>query len=428
MRTVKVAIHDQNTLVLLEDAQKGDLIDLKSIHETDIDKTAIDILIKSIKTDEFNTQLETAKLSIAKEKELEARLKEQEIIGRAKEALTKKEQEITTLNAKLEGIAKQIESDAKVKALEEKQALEDSYRQKLIDKDSEIQEIKHQKELSEQILKDKLTASETSLVSLKEMRSRMSTKMIGESLEIHCENEFNKLRPFAFPKAQFSKDNEVSASGSKGDYIYREHDNDGNEILSIMFEMKNEDGTTATKHKNKDFFKELDKDRREKNCEYAVLVSLLEKDNEYYDDIVTVSDFPCMYAIRPQHFITIIGFLRQGNLKSIELQQTIHALKNQNIDVSNFEANMNAFKDAFGRNYNLASEQFSTAIQEIDKTIDHLNKVKENLLKSDNNLRLANNKASELTIKKLTANSPSVAKAFETEAGQSNPDLDLFEP
>lgn len=413
MKKIKVSIQDENTLILLEDAQKGDIIDLKSIHEADIDKASLDNLIKSIKTTEFNAQLESAKRSIEKEKELEAELKAKDIVTKAKEELSKKDQEITALNAKLEGITKQVESETKVKSLEEKQALEEDYRKKLSDKELEIQEIKHQKELSEQILQDKLKASETSLVSLKEMRSRMSTKMIGESLEVHCENEFNKLRPFAFPKAQFGKDNQVSSSGSKGDYIYREYDDDGNEILSIMFEMKNEDGTTATKHKNKDFFKELDKDRREKNCEYAVLVSLLEKDNEYYDDIVTVSDYPCMYAIRPQHFITIIGFLRQGNLKSQELRKTIITLKNQNIDVTNFEANMNAFKDAFSRNYNLASDQFSKAIEEIDKTIDHLNKVKENLLKSDNNLRLANNKASELTVKRLTANSPSVAKAFE---------------
>ncbi len=336
-----------------------------------------------------------------------------DIVTKAKEALTNKDQEITVLNTKLESITKQIESESKVKSLEEKQKIEEEYRKKLGDKELEIQDIKHQKELSEQKYQDQIKASEIALVSLKEMRSRMSTKMIGESLEVHCENEFNKLRPLAFPKAQFGKDNEVSSSGSKGDYIYREHDDDGNEILSIMFEMKNEDGVTATKHKNKDFFKELDKDRREKNCEYAVLVSLLEKDNEYYDDIVTVSDYPCMYAIRPQHFITIIGFLRQGNLKSQELQRTIQILKNQNIDVTNFEASIDAFKDAFARNYSLASNQFGKAIDEINKTIDHLNKVKENLLKSDNNLRLANNKASELTVKRLTANSPSVAKAFE---------------
>lgn len=413
MKKIKVTIQDENTLELLEDAQKGDIIDLKSIHETDIDKTTIDILVKSIKTDEFNAQIEAAKRNIEKEKGLEAQLKEKDIINRAKEALAKKDQEITNLNTKVENIAKQVESDAKIKALEEKKSLEDGYQQKLTEKEAEIQEIKHQKELSEQKYQDQLKASETALVSLKEMRSRMSTKMIGESLEIHCENEFNRLRPFAFPKAQFGKDNQLSASGSKGDYIYREHDDDDNEILTIMFEMKNEDDETSTKHKNKDFFKELDKDRREKKCEYAVLVSLLEKENEYYDDIVTVPDYPCMFAIRPQHFITIIAFLRQGNLKSQELRQTIQNLKNQNIDVTNFEANMNEFKDAFARNYNLAADQFSKAIEEIDKTIDHLNKVKENLLKSDNNLRLANNKASELTVKRLTANSPSVARAFE---------------
>lgn len=413
MKTVKVSIQDENTLVLLEDAQKGDLVDLKSIHETDIDKTAINNLIKSIRNDEFNDQIESVKRNIEKEKRLEAELKEKDIINRAKEELSKKEQEITVLNNKIENIAKQVESDTKLKALEEKKILEDEYQQKLTKKDSEIQEVKYQKELSEQKLQDQLKASETALVSLKEMRSRMSTKMIGESLEVHCENEFNKLRPFAFPKAQFGKDNQVSTSGSKGDYIYREFDDDNNEILSIMFEMKNEDDTTATKHKNKDFFKELDKDRNEKICEYAVLVSLLEKDNEYYDDIVTVSDYSNMYIIRPQHFITIIGFLRQGNIKSQELRKTIMDLKNRNIDVTNFETKMNDFKDAFGRNCSLASDQFNKAIEEIDKTIDHLNKVKENLLKSDKNYRLANNKVSELTVKRLTANSPSVAKAFE---------------
>ncbi|MCX6816611.1 MAG: DUF2130 domain-containing protein [Candidatus Beckwithbacteria bacterium] len=412
MKKIKVTIQDENTLKLLEDAQRGDIIDLKSIHETDIDKTTIDILIKSIKTDEFNSQLEEAKRNIEKEKGLEAQLKEKDIINRAKEALAKKDQEIVNLNTKVENIAKQVESDAKIEALEEKKSLEDGYQQKLTEKEAEIQEIKHQKELNEQKYQDQLKASETALVSLKEMRSRMSTKMIGESLEVHCENEFNRLRPFAFPKAQFGKDNQLSTSGSKGDYIYRELDDDGNEILTIMFEMKNEEDETSTKHKNKDFFRELDKDRREKKCEYAVLVSLLEKENEYYDDIVTVPEYPCMFAIRPQHFITIIGFLRQGNLKSQELRLTIQNLKNQNIDVTNFESNINAFKDAFARNYNLAADQFSKAIEEIDKTIDHLNKVKENLLKSDNNLRLANNKATELTVKRLTANSPSVARAF----------------
>lgn len=406
MKKIKVSIQDENTLVLLENAQKGDLIDLKSIHETDIDKTTITSIIKSIKTDEFNTQLETAKKSIAKEKELEAEIKTKDIESKAKE-------EIVELKTKLEGITKQIESETKVKSLEEKQKLEEEYRKKLGDKEQEFQELKHQKELNEQKYQDQIKAGETALVSLKEMRSRMSTKMIGESLEVHCENEFNKIRPFAFPKAKFSKDNDVSSTGSKGDYIYREFDDENIEILSIMFEMKNEDDTTATKHKNKEFFKELDKDRREKKCEYAVLVSLLEKENEYYDDIVTVSDYPNMYVIRPQHFITIIGFLRQGNLKSQELRRTITTLKNQNIDVTNFENNINEWKTGFARNYNLAHNQFNEALAEIDKAIDRLNKVKENLLKSDNNYRLANNKASELTVKRLTANSPSVAKAIE---------------
>ena len=413
MKTLKVSIQDENTLMLQEDGQKGDLIDLKSIHETDIDKTTISSVVKSIKMNEFNAQLQKELANVEKQKALEAQLESQKIKDQAKSELTQKEQEIAALNTKLEAIARQAESDAKLQAMQEQRQIEEKFRQELAAKETEISEIKHKKELEEEKLKEQIRASETALISLKEMRTKMSTKMIGESLEIHCENEFNRIRPIAFPNASFEKDNKVSKAGSKGDYIYRENDDDGNEILSIMFEMKNEADTTATKHKNKDFFKELDKDRREKNCEYAVLVSLLEKDNEFYDDIITVHEYPNMYAVRPQHFITIIGFLRQGNLKSQALRRQIQILNNQNVDVTNFENNMNAFKDAFSRNYNLASTQFSKAIDEIDKTIDHLNKVKENLLKSDNNLRLANNKATDLSIKKLTADSPSVAKAFD---------------
>ena len=413
MKTLKVSIQDENTLMLQEDGQKGDLIDLKSIHETDIDKTTISSVVKSIKMNEFNAQLQKELANVEKQKALEAQLESQKIKDQAKSELTQKEQEIAALNTKLEAIARQAESDAKLQAMQEQRQIEEKFRQELAAKETEISEIKHKKELEEEKLKEQIRASETALISLKEMRTKMSTKMIGESLELHCENEFNRIRPIAFPNASFEKDNKVSKSGSKGDYIYRENDDDGNEILSIMFEMKNEADTTATKHKNKDFFKELDKDRREKNCEYAVLVSLLEKDNEFYDDIITVHEYPNMYAVRPQHFITIIGFLRQGNLKSQALRRQIQILNNQNVDVTNFENNMNAFKDAFSRNYNLASTQFSKAIDEIDKTIDHLNKVKENLLKSDNNLRLANNKATDLSIKKLTADSPSVAKAFD---------------
>jgi hypothetical protein len=353
---------------------------------------------------EFNAQLKKEKENIEREKHLEAKLREQEIIKRAQDKITEKEQEIVALSSKLDSIAKQTQSEVKLEVLEQQKKTEDLYRQNLSDKELEISNIKHQ-----------LSSSETALISLKEMRTRMSTKMMGESLELHCENEFNKIRSIAFPNAEFEKDNTVSG-GTKGDYIYREHDEDGNEILSIMFEMKNEDETTATKHKNKDFYKKLDKDRREKKCEFAVLVSLLEKDNELYDDIVTVHEYSHMYSIRPQHFITIIGFLRQGNIKSQELRRQIQELNNQNIDVANFESEMNEFKAGFARNYDLASRQFSEAIEKIDKTIDQLNKVKENLLKSDNNLRLANNKATDLSIKKLTANSPSVARAIEEQS------------
>ncbi len=316
MKTLKVSIQDENTLMLQEDGQKGDLIDLKSIHETDIDKTTISSVVKSIKMNEFNVQLQKELANVEKQKALEAQLESQKIKDQAKSELTQKEQEIAALNTKLEAIARQAESDAKLQAMQEQRQIEEKFRQELAAKETEISEIKHKKELEEEKLKEQIRASETALISLKEMRTKMSTKMIGESLEIHCENEFNRIRPIAFPNASFEKDNKVSKSGSKGDYIYRENDDDGNEILSIMFEMKNEADTTATKHKNKDFFKELDKDRREKNCEYAVLVSLLEKDNEFYDDIITVHEYPNMYAVRPQHFITIIGFLRQGNLKS----------------------------------------------------------------------------------------------------------------
>jgi len=413
MKTIKVSIQDENTLVLQEAAQKGDLIDLKSIHETDIDKATISSVVRSIKMEEFNAQLQKEKANIEKQKQLEIRLKEQEIRDSSKVMIAKKDQEITVLHSKLETIAQQTESDVKLKALEDKQRIEEEFRQKLSEKESEINEIRHKKELDEEKLKEQLRSSETALVSLKEMRSKMSTKMIGESLELHCENEFNRIRAFAFPNAEFAKDNKVSGTGSKGDYIYRERDENGSEVLSIMFEMKNEDDTTATKHKNKDFFKELDKDRREKGCEFAVLVSLLEKDNEYYDDIVTVHDYQNMYSIRPQHFITTIGFLRQGNMKSQELRRTIHMLNNQNIDVTNFENNMNDFKVAFARRTDLAFDQFTKAIEEIDRSIERLHKVKENLMKSGNNLRLANNKATDLSIKRLAASSPSVMNAFE---------------
>ena len=249
---------------------------------------------------------------------------------------------------------------------------------------------------------------------LKDLKSKLSTKMVGETLEQHCETEFNRLRATAFPNAYFEKDNAVSKTGSKGDFIYRETDENGTEIISIMFEMKNENETTATKHKNEDFFKELDKDRAEKGCEYAVLVTLLEADSELYNTgIVDVSyKYDKMYVIRPQFFIPMITLLRNAALNSLKYKQELAVVRNQNLDITHFEENMENFKQAFARNYELASRKFSTAIEEIDKTITHLQKTKEALLSSENNLRLANNKAEELTIKRLTRGNPTMAQKF----------------
>ena len=235
------------------------------------------------------------------------------------------------------------------------------------------------------------------------MQSQLSTKMVGESLEQHCEIEFNKIRAIAFPRAYFEKDNDAS-SGSKGDYIFREYDNEGNEIVSIMFEMKNETDTTSSKKKNEDFLKQLDKDRNEKECEYAVLVSQLEPNNDLFNTgIVDMSHkYPQMYVVRPSFFVPIISLLRNASMKSLEVRRELSLMKEQNIDVANFENELDDFKKAFGRNYNLAQKKFSTAIDQIDKSIRSLEKTKEELLNSENQFRLANNKAQEVSIKKLT--------------------------
>ena len=247
----------------------------------------------------------------------------------------------------------------------------------------------------------------------KDMKLKLSTKMLGETLEQHCEIEFNKLRATAFPKAYFEKDNDAR-TGSKGDFIYREFDDDGVEIISIMFEMKNESDETATKKRNEDFFKELDKDRNEKKCEYAVLVSLLESESEYYNSgIVDVSHrYQKMYVIRPQFFIPIITLLRNAALNSLKYKSELALVKAQNIDVTNFENELNDFRDSFGRNYRLASDKFKTAIESIDKAIDQLQKTKENLQRSEDNLRIANNKAEDLSIKKLTRGNPTMQEKF----------------
>ncbi len=293
---------------------------------------------------------------------------------------------------------------------------------KVSEKEKEIDNLTNQLELqkSEYLIKEKnlkesynekLKAKDEQIDYYKDFKARQSTKMIGESLEKHCSDEFNKLRPL-FKSAFFEKDNDIK-TGSKGDFIYRDYE-DGIEFVSIMFEMKNEADETATKHKNEDFFKELDKDRREKKCEYAVLVSLLEIDNDYYNSgIVDVSyKYDKMYVIRPQFFIPLITLIRGLALNSLEYRKELRLVQNQNIDIKNFEDNINSFKNAFGRNYRLASEKFKKAIDEIDKTIDHLQKTKEALLSSENNLRLANNKIDDLTIKKLTHNNETMAQLF----------------
>ena len=286
----------------------------------------------------------------------------------------------------------------------------------------------YQQQLQLQATKDKyesaLRVKDEQIAQYKDLKARLSTKMVGETLEQHCENEFNKLRATAFRNAYFEKDNDAR-TGSKGDFIYRENDSDGNEIISIMFEMKNENETTATKHKNEDFFKELDKDRREKKCEYAVLVTLLEADNDYYNTgIVDVSHrYPKMYVIRPQFFIPMITILRNAAMNSMEYKRELALVRSQNIDITNFEEKMENFKSAFARNYELASRRFKTAIDEIDKTIAHLQKTKEALMSSENNLRLANNKAEDLTIKKLTRGNPTMqAKFAELKNGGGNND------
>ncbi len=261
---------------------------------------------------------------------------------------------------------------------------------------------------------DIIKLKEEEITFRKDMKLKLSTKMVGETLEQHCEIEFNKLRATAFPKAYFEKDND-SRSGSKGDYIYREIDDAGNEIISIMFEMKNEGDETATKKRNEDFFKELDKDRTEKKCEYAVLVTLLEAESELYNTgIVDVSyKFDKMYVVRPQFFIPIITLLRNAAMNSMKYKTELNLIRSQNIDITNFEESINVFKVGFAKNYDLASRQFKTAIEEIDKTIDHLHKTKDALLSSVNNLRLANNKAEDLTIKKLTKGNPTMTANFE---------------
>lgn len=324
--------------------------------------------------------------------------------------IAERESKIAELTAKANAqeVAKQME-------IEQLLAKKD---QELLSLSSEIKiqeaKIENEKNTIKEKYEFSLKQKDEEIAFYKDLKAKQSTKMIGESLEKHCENEFNKIRMSAFPKAYFSKDNDAR-TGSKGDYIYRECDENGTEIISIMFEMKNEDDQTATKKKNEHFFKELDKDRREKNCEYAILVSLLEADNDFYNNgIVDVSyEYEKMYVVRPQFFIPIITLLRNAAMNSLKYKQEIALIREQNIDITKFEDDLNSFKSAFAKNYDLASRKFKTAIDEIDKTIMHLQKTKDALLSSENNLRLANNKAEDLSVKKLVHKNPTMKAKFD---------------
>ncbi|HFU3984080.1 TPA: DUF2130 domain-containing protein [Streptococcus suis] len=326
-------------------------------------------------------------------------------------ALSKKDQEIQELKAKLEqiGLAKDLELQQAVAQVEKER---DAAQNALV-----VQEQKQELALAttRQEYEVRLKAADEQVEFYKNFKAQQSTKAIGESLELYAEAEFNKVRSYAFPRAKFGKDNAVSASGSKGDYIYRELDENGVEIISIMFEMKNEADTTKTKHKNADFFKELDKDRREKECEYAVLVTMLEADNDYYNTgIVDVShEYDKMYVVRPQFFIQLIGLLRNAALNSLQYKQELAMIKKQNDDITQFEKELDAFKTAFAKNYNSASTNFKKAIDEIDKSIKRMEEVKRFLTTSENQLRLANNKLDDVSVKKLTRNNPTMKAKFE---------------
>ena len=374
--------------------------------------------VLELKQQVLNKDLETKEILSKKDKELvELKTKLDNQTELVKSKVSKEYQDEVYQKEK---IISQLQSDIMIQESKYKLELQDNLNKK--DKEigslqNTIENTKNSYLLKENNLKEayeeKLKLKDEQIAYYKDFKAKQSTKMIGESLEVHCNNEFNKLRPL-FPKSYFEKDNDCK-NGSKGDFIFRDYDDEGTEITSIMFEMKNEADKTASKHKNEDFFKELDKDRKEKNCEYAVLVSMLEIDNDYYNEgIVDVSyKYPKMYVIRPQFFIPIITLIRGMGLNTLEYKKEIELLQKENIDISHFEENMNNFKEGFARNYRLASEKFKKAIDEIDKTIDHLQKTKDALLSSENNLRLANNKAEDLTIKKLTHGSETMAKMFD---------------
>jgi hypothetical protein len=404
-----------------------------------VDDSVYTDIVKQVRDQQFKDELTNRLETANNEKQSALQLKEAELKNAFQEQLTQKQREIDELKFKsksdlLDEVSKK---DKEISNLESKLANAETLKKlalsealKQVEKkndqlENDLKSKDTEKELLEKSLNEKfndklnhkdetLKLKDEEIERLKDYKQKLSTKMVGESLEQHCEIEFNKLRPTAFPKAYFEKDNDAS-NGTKGDYIFKETDINGNEIMSIMFEMKNENDTTATKKKNEDFFAKLDKDRKDKGCEYAVLVSLLEADNEFYNTgIVDVSyKYPKMYVIRPQFFIPMITLLRNAGMKSLEYKQELSIMRNQNIDITNFEDKIDDFKTGFARNYDLASRQFGEAIKEIDKTMDHLQKTKDALLSSVNNLRLANNKAEDLTIKKLTHGNATMKEKFD---------------
>lgn len=396
-----------------------------------IDEAGYADILKQVRDSEFEKQLHD-RLELATQEKLNAlELAKTKADSELQRIAASKDNEILELKAKLESeLQKSVASkDAEIQSLkatlasielQQKIAITDAVSAVEKERDEfknglEQATLLHQ--LAEKSIQDKYETQikdrDEAIERLRDMKAKLSTKMIGETLEQHCDIEFNRIRATAFPKAYFEKDNDIR-NGSKGDFIFRDHDEEGTEIVSIMFEMKNESDASANKKKNEDFLKELDKDRTEKGCEYAVLVSLLEPENELYNaGIVDVSHrFPKMYVVRPQFFIPIITLLRNAAMNSLQFKTELALVRAQNIDITHFESELEAFKTGFARNYDLASRKFKTAIEEIDKTIDHLYKTKDALLSSENNLRLANNKADDLTIKKLTKGNPTMAAKF----------------
>ncbi|MBT6266811.1 MAG: DUF2130 domain-containing protein [Tateyamaria sp.] len=375
-----------------------------------VDETGYANILKQVYDHEFENQLSERLTQKEREQGAELKLAKMDADSAIKTLKAEKEVEIERLRSTIR------EKDSSVQATVDKAVREMERERDNLKND--LKNSKFEKENSENLLKDKYKSQirdrDEAIERLKDMKAKLSTKMVGETLEQHCENEFNKLRSTAFQTAYFDKDNDAS-SGSKGDYIFKDHEENGTEIISIMFEMKNEMDTTATKRKNEDFLQELDKDRNEKGCEYAVLVSLLEPESELYNTgIVDVFyRYPKMYVIRPQFFIPMITLLRNAALNSMKYKTELALVREQNIDITNFETELDAFKTAFGRNYDLASKKFTTAIAEIDKSISHLQKTKEALLSTDRNLRLANDKAQDVSVKRLTRKNPTMAAKFD---------------